>query len=305
MNSSPPKHPLDLSKLEDRKLKEIEHSRVRREILQGSERRSDTHSGEAAANLDLMIRDKEAFQEHFSNVKYYSVARASEDYEYAWLRRHCRPGLRVLDFACGNGENGLYAAQCGGDVIGIDISPEGVANANANAAQAGVADHCRYEVMDGENLAFEDNTFDIGVEYGALHHVDLGLAMHELARVLNPSGKMICVEALRHNPLIHAYRKRTPQLRTEWEVQHILGVESLDTVRRYFKRVEVKFFHLAVLAAVPFRKTFLFPILRRFLDGVDGILLRPEVIGKYGWIMVFVMSEPDKAVLQTRPGQAE
>jgi ubiquinone/menaquinone biosynthesis C-methylase UbiE len=303
MTSPPPKHPLDLSQLEERKLKEIEHSRVRREILQGSERRSDTHPEEAAANLGTMIRDHEAFQQHFSNVKYYSVARASEDYEYAWLREQCRPGVKVLDFACGNGENGLFAAQCGGDVTGIDISPEGVANANANAVVAGVADHCRYEVMDGENLTMGDDAFDIGVEYGALHHVDLERAMRELARVLKPGGKMICVEALRHNPLIHAYRKRTPQLRTAWEVEHILGVESLDTVRRYFQHVEVKFFHLAVLAAVPFRKTFLFPALRRFLDRVDDVLLRPTFIGKYAWIMVFVMSEPDKAAIEARPEQ--
>lgn len=303
MTSPSPKHPLDLSQLEDRKLKEIEHSRVRREILQGSERRSDTHPSETAENLGNMIRDSEAFQKHFSNVKYYAVSRASEDYQYAWLRQHCHAGVKVLDFACGNGENGLFAAECGADVTGIDISPEGVANANANAAQSGVANHCRFEVMDGENMAFGDDTFDIGVEYGALHHVDLDQATRELARVLKPGGKMICVEALRHNPLIHAYRKRTPQLRTAWEVEHILGVESLDTVRKYFKHVEVKFFHLAVLAAVPFRKTFLFPVLRRFLDAVDGILLRPEVIGKYGWIMVFTMSEPDKAALQANPRQ--
>jgi hypothetical protein len=88
-------------------------------------------------------------------------------------------------------------------------------------------------------------------------------------------------------------------------VEHILGVESLDTVRRYFKHVEVKYFHLAVLAAVPFRKAFFFPALRRFLDRVDDVLLRPAALGKYGWIMVFVMSEPDKAALHRRRARSE
>ena len=64
-------------------------------------------------------------------------------------------------------------------------------------------------------MTFKDNTFDIGVEYGALHHVELDRALAELSRVLKPNAKMLCIEAMRHNPLIHAYR-RTPHLGTEW-----------------------------------------------------------------------------------------
>ena len=45
--------------------------------------------------------------------------------------------------------------------------------------------------MDGENMTFQDNTFDLGVEYGALHHVELDSALSELARVLKPKGKFI------------------------------------------------------------------------------------------------------------------
>ncbi len=288
-------HPVDLSQLEERKIKEIEHSRVRRSILQSSERQSDTHSREAAAGLDALIRDQAEFKKQFSNIKFYSVARASEAYEYAWLKERCGPGVRVLDFACGNGENGIFAAQCGADTIGIDLSPEGIDNANLNARQAGVGDRCRFEVMDGENMGFADDTFDIAVEYGALHHVDLDRALAELARVLKPEGQMVCVEALRHNPFIHAYRRRTPHLRTEWEVEHILGVESLDLVRKHFRDVQVRFFHLAVLAAVPFRKSFVFRPLRRVLELVDEVILRPQAIGKYGWIMVFVMGSPRKS----------
>jgi ubiquinone/menaquinone biosynthesis C-methylase UbiE len=284
--------PFDIDNLEKRKLDEIEHSRRRRTILQGSERHSDTNKTEQASDLDHLIRDKDAFDYHFSNVKWYSITHASETYEHDWLRAHCRPGTKVIDFACGNGENGVFAATCGATVRGIDISPEGVANANLNAREAGVDEHCSFQVMDGEHLLFEDNTFDFGVEYGALHHVDLDKALNELRRVIKPGGAMICVEAMRHNRFIHAYRRRTPHLRTPWEVEHILGVESLDIVRRYFSKVDVRFFHLAVLAAVPLRKTPFFRPARRILDAVDRVLLSTQAIGKYGWIMVFVMSDP-------------
>ena len=284
----------NLESLEERKLKEIEHSRKRRGILQGFERHSDTDKSERVENLETVILDKDAFDYNFSNMKFYSITNKSEEFQYKWLKERCAPGVKVLDFGCGNGENGIFAAQCDAEVIGIDISPEGVANANLNAKQAGVDDYCKFEVMDGENMTFADNTFDLGVEYGVLHHVDLNKAIIELNRVLKPTGEMICVEALRHNPLIHWYRKRTPHLRTQWEFEHILGVEDLAIARKYFHKINVKYFHLAVLAAVPLRKTPFFKPVRALLNKADSILLRSERIGKYGWIMIFTMSEPKK-----------
>lgn len=285
---------MELNLLEERKLKEIEHSRKRREVLQGFERIADTHAASQVENLNELIKDKEQFDYHFANMKYYSVTVESEDYKHKWLNKRCTSGKKILDFACGNGENGVYAATVGAKCIGIDISPEGVDNANKNAEKFGVADHCQFVTMDGENMSFSDNTFDLGVEYGALHHVELDKALSELARVLKPSGEMICVEALRHNPFIHLYRKRTPHLRTEWEVDHILGVESLDVMRKYFGRIEVRFFHLTSLALVPLRKSFLFRFLLPITNLIDRILLSTQFVGKYGWIMIVELGQPIK-----------
>ena len=280
-----------LENLEERKLKEIEHSKRRREILQGFERHIDIDRTGDSMDKVAMIRDEESFKYHFSNTKFYSITHSSEDYQYSWLKAKCENGAKLLDFACGNGENGIFSAQSGATVVGIDISPEGVDNANDNAKQFGLENKCEYKVMDGENMTFPDNTFDLCVEYGALHHVDIDKAMYELHRVLKPGGEMICVEALRHNPFIHWYRKKTPHLRTEWEVNHILRVQDLDLVRKYFEIVDVKFFHLMVLLAVPFRKMPFFNILHRFLNWVDNWLLKSTFIGKYGWIMVFVIKK--------------
>jgi ubiquinone/menaquinone biosynthesis C-methylase UbiE len=285
---------MDTSNLDDRKLKEIEHSRKRRKVLEGFERITDTHIDSQVRNLKELINDKEQFNYLFSNMKYYAVTVKSEEYKHKWLLKRCHTDKKVLDFACGNGENGIYAASVGADCTGIDISPEGVENANKNAERLGVADRCRFITMDGENMSFEDNTFDLGVEYGALHHVELDRALSELARVLKPEGEMICVEALRHNPLIHWYRKRTPHLRTEWEVDHILGVESLDIMRKYFGKVEVSFFHLTALSLVPLRKSFLFRFLLPVFNQIDQLLLSTQFIGKYGWIMIVELGQPKK-----------
>jgi 2-polyprenyl-3-methyl-5-hydroxy-6-metoxy-1,4-benzoquinol methylase len=97
----------------DRKQKEIEHSRKRREILQGFERISDTHAASQIEDLEELIKDKEKFNYHFSNMKYYSITGLSEDYKNSWIKKHCSKEKKILDFACGNGENGIYAASNG------------------------------------------------------------------------------------------------------------------------------------------------------------------------------------------------
>lgn len=282
-----------LEDLEERKLQEIEHSRNRRKILKGYERQSDTNADEQV-DLGQFVRDPEAFKKHFSNVKYYSIQKSLEAYETDWLRQRCRAGIRVLDYACGSGENGIIAAKCGATVVGIDISPEGIENSEANARAAGVGHLCSYEVMDGEDLKFPDDSFDLAVVYGALHHVDLDRAMKECSRVLKPGGQMLALEALRHNPVIHAYRRLTPHLRTPWEVDHILGVPEIRHCREYFESVTTKYFHLFSLLAVPFRKTRLFGPLRDFLDRIDQVVLRWEPLGKYSWVSATTLANPKK-----------
>jgi SAM-dependent methyltransferase len=146
----------------------------------------------------------------WANFKYYAVERRSLDYARAWLQREA-VGRTVLDYGCGNGEESLFAARHGAArVVGIDISEVSIKNCRLRAERDGLMSAVDFRVNDGEALEFADNTFDVAMEYGVLHHVDLDAAMRELARVLKPSGRMICTEALGHNPIIQAYRRRTP-----------------------------------------------------------------------------------------------
>lgn len=280
--------------MEERKKKEIEHSAKRRSILQGFERISDTYGSDTVSKIQSLIKDKKKFDYHFSNMKYYSITISSENYKEQWIKDNIKKKDRVLDFACGSGENGILAAKNGAKVDFIDISPEGIENTKNNLKDLDLNQDCNCVVMDGEAMTFDNNTFDFGIEYGALHHVDLDKALFELARVIKPNGKMLCIEALRHNPFIHLYRKLTPHLRTEWEVNHILGVESLETMKKYFSHVEVKYFHLASLFLVPLRKYKIFTKLYKFFDKFDHWLLSKKIIQKYAWIMIIELKNPKK-----------
>jgi len=229
----------------------------------------------------------------FANLKYYSIERKSRKLVLDWYANNCK-SKRVLDYCCGNGDDSFIIAQSGADeVIGIDISTASILNCRKRAKEKGFGEIVSFYEMDAETLKFPDNSFDVITEYGALHHLDLRKAYPELARVLHPGGKCICTEALGHNPVIQYYRKRTPHLRTKWEVEHLLHKREIEMAKKYFKKVQIlEFFHLAVLIAVPFRNTLLFNPLLKMLEGLDYILLKLPVLKWQAWQIIFILSEP-------------
>jgi SAM-dependent methyltransferase len=224
-----------------------------------------------------------------SNKKWYWIARQSREFTERYLRQHSR-GAKALDYACGDGDYALLMAEAGADAVGIDISPVSVSNAAKAAEQRGAS--AKFAVMDCEDLEFPDNTFDLINVSGVLHHLDVKRAYSEMARVLKPGGTVLCVEALRHNPIFHAYRMLTPHLRTAYEARHILRRQDVLAAREYFGGLQWRFFHLASVAAVPFRKTRLFEPALSALETIDAALLQVTPIRWWAWQIAFVLSNP-------------
>jgi SAM-dependent methyltransferase len=100
-----------------------------------------------------------------------------------------RPGEDVLDVACGTGNAALRAAQAGGRVVGVDLTPELFDAGRRLAAEAGV--QIEWVQGDAEDLPMPDAGFDVvlstfGCMFAPRHAVTAG----ELARVLRPGGRM-------------------------------------------------------------------------------------------------------------------
>lgn len=227
-----------------------------------------------------------------SNKKMYAIASTNRAFVEDWLRRKA-PGARALDYCCGDGEMALFCAQAGAEVWGIDISPVAIENARLEASAKGLSDRVSFVVMDGEATTFPDDFFDVVVVHGVLHHLDLNKAYRELSRITKPDGEVICTEALRHNPAIQLYRRLTPHLRSAWETDHILGRREIAEARRYFRSAQVaRFFHLATIAAIPFRRMALFPALVRVLHAADTVLLRVPGMRWHAWMAVFILRNP-------------
>jgi ubiquinone/menaquinone biosynthesis C-methylase UbiE len=77
------------------------------------------------------------------------------------LVRHVgvRPGEDVLDVACGTGNSAICAAQAGGLVVGLDLTPELFDAGRPRAAAAGV--EVDWVQGDAEALPYADRTFDV------------------------------------------------------------------------------------------------------------------------------------------------
>jgi SAM-dependent methyltransferase len=100
-----------------------------------------------------------------------------------------RPGEDVLDVACGTGNAAIPAAQAGGRVVGIDLTPELFAAARNRAASARVV--IDWIEGDAEALPFADARFDVVIStFGVMFAPDHETAAAELVRVLRPGGRL-------------------------------------------------------------------------------------------------------------------
>ncbi len=97
----------------------------------------------------------------------------------------------VLDSGCGTGDNAIFFAERGQDVLGIDFAEKPLVLARQKAKQRGVA--IEFLQMDALQLANLDRTFDSVIDCGLFHVLsddDRRLYVASLAGVTKPGSKV-------------------------------------------------------------------------------------------------------------------
>jgi len=91
-------------------------------------------------------------------------------------------GGTLVDVGCGNGRDVSVFSNNGLDAMGIDYSKKDIELARRNFPK------CRFEVMNVENLDFEDNSINAYFMINVIHYVKKQKALDELLRTLKSGG---------------------------------------------------------------------------------------------------------------------
>jgi demethylmenaquinone methyltransferase/2-methoxy-6-polyprenyl-1,4-benzoquinol methylase len=115
------------------------------------------------------------------------------------------PGDSVLDAACGTGKLSLDLAERVGPfgrVVGVDVAPGMIAEARRGSGDLVQLEYVVGNVLD---LPYDDGTFDAAtIAFGLRNLADFEGGFRELARVVRPGGRVVCLELSIPRPRIWA-----------------------------------------------------------------------------------------------------
>jgi ubiquinone/menaquinone biosynthesis C-methylase UbiE len=106
-----------------------------------------------------------------------------------------RPGERVVDVGAGMGPATVPAAKTGASVLAVDPTP--YMRRILTVRRLGQRRRTAIRVADGsaESIPADDRSVDAAWTVNTMHHWgDLDAAVHELARVLRPGGRILLVD---------------------------------------------------------------------------------------------------------------
>ncbi len=113
------------------------------------------------------------------------------------LRGRIRPGMRVLDAACGGGRNLVYLLQSGFEVFATDSDVQAVGAVRRLAAHlAPTLPLENFRVEPVEHMSFDDHFADVVLSSAVLHFArdtaQFEAMVAEMWRVLKPGGMLFC-----------------------------------------------------------------------------------------------------------------
>ncbi len=211
-------------------------------------------------------------------------------FEYILPKMGTLEGKKVLELGTGTGGTATLLAKRGASVVGIDLLPFRLAEAQARAAEHNVAEAVNFALMDATHLAFPDNTFDFIISKSVLVFTDHRQTARECYRVLKPGGKAIFMENMRYHPVVWLYRKVF--LKYSGKLRYFSGGD-IETVGTEFEKLEHREFHLSAVSALFWQKCVSIPLFYRWslriLKAIDTALLKCfPFLKRFCWITAMI-----------------
>lgn len=140
------------------------------------------NSASCGESLYLGSNDKEGYRSH-AKARY--KLEGWMIFPFARFHESCEKS--VLEIGLGLGADHQQFAQAGARLVGVDLTDRAVEHTRRRLQAFGL--HSDLSTGDAENLAFDDESFDIVYSWGVLHHSpDTSKAISEVFRVLRCGG---------------------------------------------------------------------------------------------------------------------
>ncbi|MBC2714609.1 MAG: class I SAM-dependent methyltransferase [Desulfobacteraceae bacterium] len=248
-------------------------------------------------SLSERQKKEEAYHDNiYKNGAEFEVTRigGGEYYDYFWKAVGDVDGKNILDFGCGNGWVSIKYAKNGAHVWGFDISGELIEKAKKWIMKEGLSESITLEKMAAENLAYEDNFFDLIVGSAILHHTELDITLKNIDRVLKPDGKAIFIEPMNQNIFLQLWRKMTPNRRSPTE--RALTKSDLLLIEHVFPRASFTFFgFLSIFTAgllVFSPQSRIVATVNNWLDEIDRHIFQfLPFLGRFGAVIVLELKK--------------
>lgn len=151
---------------------------------------------------DTVLHDQEMSREPVGSAAWFADLAAYRDEKLDYLPRAVDfgafAGRRVLEVGSGIGLDLARWVRGGAEVTAVDLAPRAVALAQAYLARRGLS--ARVVEMNGEALAFPDESFDAVYAHGVVQYTESPARMvEEMHRVLRPGGTAIVMLYHRHS----------------------------------------------------------------------------------------------------------
>ena len=139
------------------------------------------------------------------------------------------PGRRVLDIGCGTGPLVGELLRRGRDAVGVDSSPEVIAEARRRYGD-------RFSVGSVTSLPYPDESFDSATLIEVVEHLDdaaLDSAIREARRVLRPAGNLLITTP--NSEKLAPASRQCPDCGAEFHIYQHVRTWSIESLASYLK----------------------------------------------------------------------
>ena len=156
--------------------------------------------------------------------------------------KYVQPGQRVLEIGCGTGGLAVMMARRGAEVVGIDVSPTMLAEAEKKVTAAGLTDRITLRRMDASEIEhhFAPRSFDVVVStlvFSELSQLERQYVLRAVRRLLRPGGRLLLADEVVPQGLwarLAFYTVRLPLVLLTWLLTRTTtsALRQLDTLLR-------------------------------------------------------------------------